>query len=231
MNMVNSMFSRIEILIGDKINLIKNKTVLIIGLGGVGGYALEALVRSGIGKVIIVDNDKVDVSNLNRQVISLNSNIGIKKVDAFYNRIKDINPECEVIKIDKYIVPDNIDLLFSEHIDYIIDACDTIITKKEIIRKCLEKNVKFISCMGTGKKLDPTKLKVVDVRKTSYDPVAKIIRSMVKKEHIKGKIPVICSDEKVINKESKVIGSMMFVPATAGILCANYVIKDIIGEV
>lgn len=225
------MFDRIETLIGDKFNLIKDKTVLIIGLGGVGGYTLESLVRSGITKVIIVDNDKVDITNLNRQIISLNSNIGEYKVDVCEKRIKDINPNVEVIKINEYIVEENIDLLFKYKIDYLIDACDTINTKKELIRKCIEKNIKFISCMGTGKKLDPTKLKIVDVRKTSYDPIAKIIRNMVKKERIKAKVMVVCSDEEVINKESNIIGSMVFVPATAGILCANYVIKDIIGEV
>lgn len=225
------MFDRIETLIGDKFNLIKDKTVLIIGLGGVGGYALESLVRSGITKVIIVDNDKVDITNLNRQIISLNSNISEYKVDVCEKRIKDINPNIEVIKINEYITLENIDLLFQYKIDYLIDACDTINTKKELIRKCIEKNIKFISCMGTGKKLDPTKLKIVDVRKTSYDPIAKIIRNMVKKERIKGKVMVVCSDEEVINKDSKIIGSMIFVPATAGILCANYVIKDIIGEV
>jgi len=229
--MVKDMFDRIETLIGDKFNLIKDKTILIIGLGGVGGYALESLVRSGITKVIIVDNDKVDITNLNRQIISLNSNIGEYKVDVCEKRIKDINPNVEVIKINEYIVEENIDLLFKYKIDYLIDACDTINTKKELIRKCIEKNIKFISCMGTGKKLDPTKLKIVDVRKTSYDPIAKIIRNMVKKERIKAKVMVVCSDEEVINKESNIIGSMVFVPATAGILCANYVIKDIIGEV
>jgi len=226
-----TMFDRIEILVKDKIELIKDKTVLIIGLGGVGGYALESLVRSGIGKVIIVDNDRIDITNLNRQIISLNSTIKRDKVDVAYERMKDINPSLEIIKIKDYILPNNIDMLFEYKIDYVIDACDTILTKKELIRKCLEKNIKFISSMGTGKKIDPTKLKIMDIRKTSYDPIAKIIRNMVKKEKIKGKVMVVCSDEKVIETNSKEIGSMIFVPATAGILCANYVIRDIVGEI
>lgn len=229
--MVKTMFDRIEILLGERIKSIKNKTVLVIGLGGVGGYALESLVRSGVGKVIIVDNDRIDITNLNRQIISLNSTIKKYKVDVFEERLKDINPNVEITKIKDYILPNNIDILFEHKIDYIIDACDTIMTKKEIIRKCLEKNIKFISCMGTGKKIDPTKLKIMDIRKTSYDPIAKIIRTMVKKEKLKGKIMVVCSDEKVMESDSKVIGSLIFVPATAGLLCANYVIRDMIGEV
>ena len=224
------MFAREELLIGDKINIIKSKTVLVLGLGGVGGYVIESLVRAGIGKLIIVDNDIIDISNLNRQVISLQSNIGCKKVDAWYNRIKDINPLCEVIKIDKFITIDNIDILFSEHIDYVVDACDTISTKKELIRKCLKNKIKFISSMGTGNKFDPTKLEIIDIRKTSYDPIAKIIRKMVKDENITAKIPVVCSCEVPIKVNSKTIGSTSFVPATAGLLITSYIINDIVGE-
>ena len=128
------MFERLELLIGNKIESLHSKTVLIIGLGGVGGYALECIVRSGIGRVIIVDNDVVDITNLNRQIVSLHSNIGQLKVDAWEKRIKDINPDIEVIKIKQFITKDNISLLFENKIDYLIDACDTVETKKEIIR-------------------------------------------------------------------------------------------------
>lgn len=222
------MFTREELLIGDKINLIKSKTVLVLGLGGVGGYVVESLVRAGIGKIIIVDNDKIDISNLNRQLISLQSNIGVKKIDAWYHRIKDINPSCEVIKIAEFITPDNIDILFTNHIDYIVDACDTISTKKELIRICLNKKIKFISSMGTGNKFDPTKLEIQDIRKTSYDPIAKIIRKMVKDENIKGKIMVICSTEKPV-KVKDTVGSISYVPSVAGLLCTSYIINDILG--
>ena len=222
------MFSREELLIGDKINIIKSKTVLVLGLGGVGGYVVESLVRAGIGKLIIVDNDIIDISNLNRQVISLQSNIGCKKVDAWDNRIKDINPLCEVVKIEEFITIDNIDILFKEHIDYVVDACDTISTKKELIRKCLKNKIKFISSMGTGNKFNPSKLEIIDIRKTSYDPIAKIIRKMVKDEHIKDKITVICSTEKPVKvKES--VGSISYVPSVAGLLCTSYIINDILG--
>ncbi len=220
------MFTREEWLIGDKINLIKNKCVLIIGLGGVGGYTLESLVRAGIGKVIIVDNDNIDITNLNRQIISLHDNIGNKKVDEWEKRIKNINPSIEVVKYDMFVTPSNIDELFNDKIDYVVDACDTIETKKAIIRMCINKNIKFITSMGTGNKLDPTKLMICDVRKTSYDPIAKIIRKMVKDERIKAKIMTVCSSEppKIKGK----VGSISFVPSVAGLYITSYIINDIL---
>lgn len=224
------MLDRLELLIGKKIGELKNKTILIIGLGGVGGYALECISRCGIGHIILVDNDIVDITNLNRQIISLHSNIGLPKVDAWEKRIKDINPCIKITKIKEFITKDNIDLLFCNKIDYLIDACDTVETKKEIIRNCLKKNIKFISSMGTGNKLDPTKFEITDIRKTSYDPIAKIIRKMVKDEKIKGKIPVVYSKETPIKTGSKTIGSVSFVPATSGLLCASFIINDIIGD-
>lgn len=224
------MFDRLEIIIKDKINLIKNKTVLIIGLGGVGGYALESIVRSGIEKIIIVDYDIVDETNLNRQILSLNNNIGLKKVDVAESRIKKINKDCEVIKLDMKVTLDNINILFNEKIDYVIDACDTVEVKKELIRQCLKRKIKLISCMGTGNKLDPSKLEIVDIRKTSYDPLAKIIRKMVKEEKIKEKVMVVASKEQPIKTNTKTIGSTSFVPAVAGLLCTSFVINDIIGD-
>lgn len=225
------MLDRLELLVKEKIELIKKKTVLIVGIGGVGGYALEALVRSGIGKIIIVDNDNVDITNLNRQIISLNSNIGKSKVDVAYDRCKDINPNCEVIKINKFLTKDNTKELFDTHIDYIVDACDTMDVKKELIRISISKNIKLISSMGTGNKLNPSKLEIMDLRKTSYDPIAKILRKMLKDEKINKKIMVVSSTEKSITTNSKTIGSTSFVPATAGLLCASYVINDIVGEI
>lgn len=222
---------RLELLIGKKIELMKSKTILVVGLGGVGGYALEALVRAGIGKLIIVDNDVVDITNLNRQIISLNSNIGKHKVDVAEERIKDINPNCEVVKINRFLTKENTKEIFDANIDYIVDACDTIEVKKELIRISIDKNIKLISSMGTGNKLDPSKLEITDIRKTSYDPIAKIIRKMIKDERINKKVMVVCSKEQAIKTGSKVIGSISFVPATAGLLCASYVINDIVGEI
>lgn len=226
------MLNRLEILIGNKKELITNKTVVIVGLGGVGGYALEALVRSGVGKIIIVDFDVIDKSNLNRQILTNVHNIGLKKVDVAERRIHDINPTCVVTKIDAFLTKENIAELFNEKIDYVIDACDTVETKKELIRFCLRKNIKLISSMGTANKLDPTKLEIIDIRKTSYDPLAKIIRKMVKDEKIKEKVMVVSSTEQPIKTGTKTLGSTSFVPATAGLLCASYVINDILkGEV
>ncbi len=224
-------FSRIESLIGiDKLNLIKNKTVLVIGLGGVGGYSVETLVRCGIENIIIVDYDKVDITNINRQIIALHSTLNKNKTEVFLSRIKDINPKCSVKIINELINKDNIDLLFENNIDYIIDACDTIETKKLLIKKSIEKNIKLISCMGTAKKIDPTRLKITTLDKTSYDKIAKILRVWTKDENINKKIMVVSSDEEIIDVKSKELASMSFVPNVAGILCAKYVIDDIVNN-
>ena len=223
--------SRLEALVGiNNLEKIKNLTVLIIGLGGVGGYALESIVRSGIRKIIIVDNDDIDITNLNRQIISLHSNINKSKVDEFEKRTLDINPNIEIKKINKFINSENINILFEEKIDYLIDACDTIETKKAIIRECIKRKIKFISCMGTGKRLDPTKLEIIDIRKTNYDPIAKIIRKMVREEKIKEKIYTVCSSEQPIKANSNVIASNSFVPGVAGLLCTSYIINDVVKE-
>ena len=222
------MLDRLEILIGNKnIEKLKNTTVLVIGLGGVGGHALESIVRSGIGKVIIVDKDIVDITNLNRQIITKKNNIGKNKVDIAENRIKEIS-DTEVIKINEFINKSNIEILFDQEIDYIIDACDTIETKEELIKEAIKRNIKIISCMGTAKKMDPSRLKIMDIRKTNYDPIAKRIRKMVKEEKINQKIMVVSSDEISVNVEK--LGSNSFVPATAGLLCASFVINDVVGD-
>ena len=224
------MFSRLELLIGDKINEIKTKKVLIIGLGGVGSYAVEGLTRSGIENFIIVDYDKIDISNLNRQLMTNQSNIGEFKTDEIEKRILSINPNCKIEKHTKKIDMDNINELFSSNIDYVIDACDTLSVKLELIRICKKKDIKLISSMGTGNKMDPSRLKITDIRKTSYDPLAKKIRKMVKDERIKGKVMVVCSDEEGFTKVEKTIPSNSFVPATAGLLLASFIIRDIVGD-
>lgn len=224
-------FERIKLQIKeDNLNKIKDTSVLIIGVGGVGSYALESLIRSGIGSVIIIDNDTIDITNLNRQLMTLHSNVGRNKIDVWEERIKDINPDCKVIKYKEFITKDNIDMLFDNKIDYIVDACDTIETKKELIRQAVKRNIKIISSMGTGNKLDPSKLEIIDIRKTSYDPIAKILRKMVKDERIKAKIPVVCSKEQSIKTNSSTISSNSFVPATSGLLITSYIINDIIDK-
>lgn len=224
-------FERLELLVHEKINDIYNKTVLVIGLGGVGSYVIEALVRSGISNLIIVDNDTISLTNLNRQLMAYHSNIGKFKTDEIEKRILDINPNANVTKITEFIDMNNINNLFDRHIDYVVDACDTMIVKLELIRICTKKNIKLISSMGTGNKMDPSKLKIVDIRKTSYDPIAKKIRKMVKDEKINKKIMVVCSDERPKVKINKYIPSNSFVPATAGLLCASFIINDIVGDI
>ena len=223
-------FSRLELLVSDKIDRLRNSTVLILGLGGVGGYTAEVLARSAVGNFILVDNDIVDITNLNRQVISNLNNIGNYKVDEWEKRIKSINEKVNVIKINKFITKDNIEELLSYNFEYAIDCCDTITTKKEFIRICLQNNKKFISCMGTGKKFHPELLEITDLSKTSYDPLAKTLRKLLKDEHIKGKIPVVYSKELPLKTDSKIIPSNAFVPSTAGILCASYIFNLIIGD-
>ena len=207
---------------------LKNKRVLIIGLGGVGSYALESIARSGIESITIVDNDVIDITNINRQLFALNSTIGLAKVAVALKRIKDINPNCQVKIIKEFITKDNIDLLFKEKIDYLIDAIDTIDTKKLLIKNCLDKNIKFISSMGTANKMDPTLLKIMDLSKTNYDPIAKILRKYVKDLKTNKKVMVVCSNEQTKIKDK--LGSNAYVPATAGLLCASYVINDIVGD-
>ena len=223
-------FERLELLIGKKIDDIKNKKVLVIGLGGVGGYAVEGLIRSGIENITIVDNDIIDISNLNRQIITNHSNIGKYKTDEMESRILSINPNCRVKKVTKFLTMDNISSLFEDDYDYIIDACDTITIKLELIRISKNKNIKLISSMGTGNKMDPTRFKIMDVRKTNYDKIAKIVRKMVKDEKIKGKVMVVSSDEEGHVKVKDVVPSNSFVPAVAGLLCSSYVINDIVGD-
>ncbi len=222
------MDERIIKLIGkDNLNKIKSTTICVIGLGGVGGYAVESLVRSAIENIIIVDYDTIDITNLNRQIITNVNNISKYKTDVTEERIKSINPKCNVTKLNIKLDSTNIDSLFNYKFDYLIDACDTIIVKELLIKKCLEKNIKIISSMGTGNKLNPNELEITDLRKTSYDPIAKKLRKYVIENKIKGKIPVVYSKEQQ-NKFSGSIPSMIFVPAVSGILCANFIIKEII---
>ena len=178
-------WNRLELMLKEKLELVQNKTILVIGLGGVGGYTVESLARLGIKNLIIVDGDVVDITNINRQIIALHSTVGKSKVEVFKERIYDINPKCEVVDIYKFITPVEVNSLITNEIDYVVDACDTVEVKKEIIRVCNEKDISFISCMGTGNKMDPSKLEIIDIRKTEYDPLAKVIRKMVRDENIK----------------------------------------------
>lgn len=222
-------FSRFTKVVGDDAQkILLGKCVLILGCGGVGGYVVEALARCGIGKLVLVDFDTIDETNINRQIIALDSTIGKRKIDVLCDRVKDINSKCSVVCIDKFIDSSNLDDLFNLSVDYFIDACDTVSTKKEVIKKCLRSEIPFVSCMGTGNKLDPSKLEIVDIRKTSGDPLARIIRKFVKDEKINKKIMVLSSTEVPVKTSERTPGSTIFVPASAGLLIASYVVREMI---
>lgn len=222
-------FSRLEKLIGkENINILKNTSVLILGVGGVGGYVVESLARSGIGTLILVDFDIIDITNINRQIIALDSTIGLKKVDVLEKRIKDINENCQVIKVDIFIDKNNINELFKYKFDYLVDACDSVPTKEQVIIECLKRNINFISSMGTGNKFDPSKLEICDIRKTYNDPLAKIIRKFVKDNKINKKVTVLSSTELPVKLHDKTPGSTSFVPPSAGLLIASYIVRKII---
>ena len=224
-------FSRLEKIIGtDNLNNIQNKSVLVLGVGGVGGYVVESLARSNIGTLILVDYDKVDVTNINRQIVALDSTIGKSKVDVLEERIKDINSGCKVIKIDKFIDDNNFKELFDNNIDYFVDACDTVLVKKLVIKECLKRNIPFISSMGTGNKLDPSKLEITDIRKTVNDPLARILRKFIKDEKINKKVMVLSSKELPIKTGDRTPGSSAFVPSSAGLLIASYIVRSFINN-
>ena len=225
------MFDRLLKLISEDDLAKLNKTkVLLVGVGGVGGNALEALVRAGIGNITIVDSDKIEESNLNRQIISLHSNIGEEKVDVAKKRMLDINPNLNINTINEFISQDNIDILFNDTYDYIIDACDTVSTKVLLIKEAKLRDINIISCMGTGNRFDPSRVKIVDIAKTSNDPLAKIMRKLLREENIKHQM-VVFSDELPIKVSDRTPGSTSLVPSVAGIYAASYIINNILKNV
>ena len=222
-------FDRLEKIVGkEALQVLKEKKILVLGCGGVGGYVIESLARSGIGTLILVDYDMIDETNINRQIIALTSTIGEKKVEAFEKRIKDINRDCHVIKVDQFINQENLSSLFDYSFDYLVDACDTLSTKKGIIQECLKRKIPFISSMGTGNKFDPSKLEIMDLSKTKNDPLARILRKFVKDERIKGKILVLSSSEVPVKTGDRTPGSTAFVPPAAGLLIGSWIVREFI---
>lgn len=222
-------FARLELLVGEKISKIKNLKVLIIGVGGVGGYAAESLARCGVSNITIVDYDRIDITNINRQIIALHSTIGKKKVDVLSTRIKDINPNCQVKTYDLFIDSSNIQLIFDADCDYILDCCDTIKSKELIIREAVKRKIKIISSMGAGFKLDPSKISIAKLKNTSYDKIASILRKNLKDQKKCLEIPVVYSTESVF-KHEKIIGSNSFIPSMFGLFMTSYIINDIVKE-
>lgn len=219
-------FERLELLINDKINLLNNKTIAILGVGGVGGYVAEALARCNIKKLILIDYDTISISNINRQIIALHSTIGKKKIDVLKMRINDINPQCEVVLYDIFYGIDNYDIIFNEHVDYIADCCDSIKSKEIIIEQAVNRKIKIISSMGAGNKLDPTKFLISKLKNTSYDKIAKKLRNDFKNKPKCLNIPVVYSKEIPIKTNG--IGSISFVPSVCGLLIASYIVNDIL---
>ena len=231
--MKESWTNRTELLIGkEAVQKIENAKVAVFGIGGVGSFVVEGLVRAGVGHLIIVDNDKYDITNINRQLGALHSTIGKYKVDVMKERILDINPNAIV----EAYRPDEIEggetSLVDSSITYVVDAIDTMTNKIKLIEKANMENITIITATGAGNKLDPTKFEIADIYKTSVCPVCKILRKELKQRNIK-KLKVLYSKEipqKPETKGKRVLGSVSFVPSVAGLIIAGEVVKDIIKE-
>ncbi len=222
------MFDRLIALIGkENFELIQSKKVIVLGCGGVGGYVIEALVRSGIENITIVDKDTVDISNKNRQIIALNSTIGMCKVDAMKLRLEDINEFIKVKTVKKFIKSDSLEELALDSYDYIVDCIDDVQVKVALAKYALNENFKLIISTGTAKKLHPEFLKMTTLDKTAYDPLAKKMRALLKGEKT-NRLIVLASDETPKETENNVLGSSAFVPSVGGLLIASYIINDII---
>lgn len=231
-------FQRTELLLGtESIKTLNHARVAVFGVGGVGGFVVEALVRSGIGTIDIIDNDKVCLSNINRQIIATHKTIGMQKVDVMEQRIHEIYPEAVVYKYPCFFLPENAEQFPWKKYDYIVDAIDTVTGKIELVQQAKKANIPIISSMGAGNKLDPTRFQVADIYQTSICPLAKVMRRELKKRGI-DKLKVVYSteeprkpekSEEVSNKRS-IPGSVAFVPSVVGLIIAGEIIKDIIKE-
>ena len=225
------MLERMKLLVDDDIiNRIKDLKVLIVGIGGVGGACFEALVRLGITNITVIDNDSFSLSNLNRQLLSNINNIGNLKVNEAVLRAKSINPDIIVEKYEMFLNEANINEINIRQFDYVFDCCDTVTTKYILIKKCLDYGVKIISSMGTGNRLDPTKIVIKDIWKTNNDPLAKAMRKILRDNGIKAKIPVVTSEELPIKTGVREVGSVVFVPNVAGFCMASWLFSDIMNK-
>lgn len=231
---MNELYKRTAMLIGeDKVNALKEKTVAVFGVGGVGGYVAEALARAGVGCIVLVDKDNVSDSNRNRQIIALCSTVGRPKVEVMKERILDINPEAKVEIKQCFFLPETAKEFDFSAYDYVVDAVDTVTAKIELAVSCKKHGTPLISSMGTGNKLDPTAFKVADIYKTSVCPLARVMRRELKKRQIDSLKVVYSEEEPIINSsetENKkpVPASISFVPSVAGLIIAGEVIKDLI---
>lgn len=233
-------FSRTELLIGENgLEKLKNATVMVLGVGGVGSHCIEALARSGVGSLILVDNDKVSLTNINRQSIAYHSTVGEYKTKLMRDRIWDINPGADVVTYETFILPENLHEIFDRKVDYIVDAIDTVTAKLALVQYAKAKNIPIISCMGTGNKLHPELFEITDISKTSVCPLCKVMRKELKNRDIKH-LKVLYSKEKPIDTSNQetgeekgmrrsLPGSIAFVPPVAGLMIAGEVIREIAG--
>ncbi len=242
-------FSRNELVFGKEgLETLANSTVCVLGVGGVGSFAAEALARSGIGRIILIDKDDIDITNVNRQIHALLSTVGRPKVEVMKERITDINPACEVIALQMFYTEETYEQLFAYPLDFVIDASDTITYKIHLMKECLKRNIPIISSMGAANKMDPTRFQIADISKTSYDPIAKVIRTKLRKEGIIKGVPVVFSDEPPIKQRKDVLkevgnqdatirkaklppASNAFVPSVAGLIAASYVVRELLKQV
>ncbi len=224
---MEEIYNRTRLVIGEeKLQKIKNASVCICGIGGVGSYTLEALARIGVGRITIIDKDDVDITNVNRQLIATVYNVGNAKVEEAKKRIKSINPDIQVTTIKDNIGSTNVNKYITQDLDYVIDAIDSVDSKIALIKECKNKEIKIISSMGMANRLDPLQIKVADISKTEVCPLAKVVRKRLKGEGIQ-KVKVVYSTENAIKTGYKELGSVSFVPSVAGIVIAAEVVKDI----
>ena len=230
------MFSRSELLLGaPALEKLKKSRVAIFGIGGVGGYVVEALARTGVGALTLIDNDKVSLSNLNRQIIALQSSVGEYKTQVAKARVLDINPDIVVDTKELFVLPETVDEIDFSAFDFVVDAIDTVSGKIAIIERAKANDIPVISAMGAGNKLDPTAFAVADITKTSGCPLARVMRRELKKRGIDG-VKVVYSKEEAKALQTgektgeKQVGSVAFVPSVAGLIVASEVIKDLIGK-
>ncbi|MGE5328633.1 MAG: ThiF family adenylyltransferase [Deltaproteobacteria bacterium] len=229
-------FSRTELLIGRQaLKKLGSSKIAVFGIGGVGSYVVEGLARAGIGKIVIIDKDNVDITNINRQLPATSKTIGRPKVEVMKERILEINPKAEVTAFQQFYLPETSVELINKDYDYIVDAVDTVTAKIDLVVKAKQNGIPVISCMGAGNKLDPTKFEVADIYKTSVCPLAKVMRQELRKRGIDS-LKVVYSKESPIkpfedesSSRRQTPGSISFVPSVAGLIIAGEVIKDLIG--
>lgn len=227
---MDDQLERLRRLVGDaKIERLRNSKVIVFGIGGVGGYVVEALARSGVGELAIVDSDRVCLSNLNRQIYALHSTLEELKVDVAEKRIHDINPDCKVTKYPIFYLPETAEQIDLAHFDYIVDCIDTITAKLELVSRADENKLNIISCMGTGNKLDPSKLQIADISKTSVCPLARVMRLELRKRGIHH-LKCVFSTEEPIKTGMSEPGSTAFVPSVAGLMIASEVVRNLISD-